>query len=399
MMLVGQQNDSYLSTLAVRQQRDIDMFTENLVGVYPGLSSCQTTCQIGSSSLPAPPVGINQYVMNISNYAGIDSLIVRIYINSSASPGCYPTPCILNPSTTASANSFRMSDGLVNPGEFGHQVVLWLPSTVTFSPSPPPLNTVSISTVRGRIFTLQYPFPKIGGNGGPGGTGLNIGPLLIRYETDMITYSIYNESNPNTYPRPTPGGWVFPTSTPLIFFIKVYNQGVSSVTLVSQSNFQLQQYGTPGNVLNFFLVAPMSTTLCTGTFQTIPNGDPYGESPYCGSGGSISGGNTFPTSTKTVVGYSISQAYVIPQPPQAGVCCSPPVYLLFSAATPRGSSAASISVNSKGPPVYYSYLNLAFEYNNGGGIYSYGVDLPFIVVCGGSNPTGSYGQTCAPSEV
>lgn len=409
MMLVGKQNDSYRSTMASMQQNDIDRFSENLVGTFPGIVACQPPSSWPTYCKTSPPPGINQYAMNISNYAGIDAHIVRIYINSSASPGCYPPSrplCILDPSPTPESYAFLTSSSLVNPGEFGHQVVFWLPSTITLPSAPPPVSTISIVTSRGRVFSFRYPFPpQIVGRGGTSvaGNGLNLGPLSIRYETDMITYAINNGSNPNTYPLPINnnpgGGWIFPQSTPVMFFIKIYNQGVNPVTLVSESNFQVVQFGNPGAVQPFFLVAPMDTGLCTGTFQKL---DPYNELPACGSDplfqASISGGNTAVSKTGTVQGYSISQPYVIPPLGPNGGCCGQPVYVLFSAVNAQSSKARSISVSSSNPPAFYTYLNLVFQYDDGGGTYTYGVDLPFIVFCAG---TGSYTNTanCPITEV
>lgn len=397
MLFIGQQNDSYRTAMLVRQQRDIDMFSEDLVAVYPGLSP------------EGAQGGVNQWVMNMSNYGGVDVHLARIYINSSASPGCYPG-CVLNPSATPTPNSFRVTDGVVNAGEFGHQVLLWLPTSITLNP---PTSTVAVATTRGRIFRFQYPFPlKAAGSGGSGGTGLNFGPLTIRVETDMITYSVYNGSQPNTYPRPIAnnpnGGWIFPfgSNTAIIFFIKIYSQGVSPVTLASESSFQAIQFGTPGNIQNFFLIAPMSTSLCTSTFLAL---NPYTELPYCSDFpptgiGSIPGGNTAPSKTGGVTAYSSQNPYIIPTPPQPGVCCSQPVWLLFSATKEGslGTTAQALSVSSSNPPVFYTYLNLVFQYDDGGGPYTYAVDLPFLTLCAGPATSqgsgGSYTASCPVTE-
>jgi hypothetical protein len=72
---------------------------------------------------------------------------------------------MLDAARTPVAYKFRMSDRFLNPGEFSHIVVFWLPSSIGLLPNPPtptPLNTIWIVTSRGRVFSFQWPFPPTG---------------------------------------------------------------------------------------------------------------------------------------------------------------------------------------------------------------------------------------------
>jgi len=153
MVYVSQQYDTYQQTVNVMSQNDIDRFSENLQVIYPGLA--------GPTSVSGCGGACNQYDMTISNL-GIGIEIARIYINSTGS-GCAPV-CILDPSLTAAAYTFKRADRFVNPGETVHSVLLWLPGSVALpNPNPPaPKSTIYIVTTRGRVFSFQWPFPPVG---------------------------------------------------------------------------------------------------------------------------------------------------------------------------------------------------------------------------------------------
>lgn len=190
MVFVGQQFDIYQKTVNQMSQEDIERFSENLVAVFPGLSGPNSTSGCGGQC--------TQYNMTISNLAGIDVQISRIYINSTGS-GCTPSPCILEMSNTPSSYRFRMADRYVNPAETNHAVLLWLPSTVTLpKPDPPsPVNRISIVTTRGRVFSFGWPFPPTGtALGGQSGAAVSTGVMRIAYQGD------YNSAvEDSTYPN------------------------------------------------------------------------------------------------------------------------------------------------------------------------------------------------------
>jgi hypothetical protein len=395
MILVTQQFDAYQSVANTMQQKDSDRFSENIVVndmtlctsalITQGYSACTT-----ASNSP-PDSNFNQYAINISNY-GIGVQIARIFINStqSTSSACYPAPCIFDPANSATANKFRMSDSFLNPDGSFHIVLFWLTNTVAL-PTGAAANMILLATTRGRLFALQWPLPILGPSlpgKGWGGTGINIGPLVITYETVLVTYS--TNQNP-TVPIPT-GSWTLPTGNQkkIIVFVKIANQANEPVTITKQSLLQIQQYGTTGasSLSVLWLVAPMDTNLCN-TFKQ----NPFNVDLFCGSGpsgrGAISGGNSYPGAGSLgngkVVAYSTSNAYIVPLSPEAKpgqmVCCGQPIYILFSASS-AGDSSADYVKGAAGD-VDYSYLEIIFQWDNGSGSYTYGVNLPFIVIYGG----------------
>jgi hypothetical protein len=381
MVLVGQQYHAYLLTNYQMRQNEIDRVSESLVPVYPGLDKTVSS-----------PSGTTQYVLTMSNYAGIATRIRRIYVSSSISPGCYPNPCVLDPSATAVPNSFRALDALVNGGEFGHQVTVWLSSANQLESGT---STVQVATSRGRVFSFVFPFPQnTKTTGGIGGTGLNIGPLVIMYQAVMITYSVGNSAV--DYQSPVDTGWVFPYTTNIMFFIKIANQGLNNVILSAQSSFQVNQFDSTGDPDTFWLAMPMDTDLCTSVFRT----NSFDPTTYCGPGGAYPDGNKVPGSMKA---YSSAQPYNFLPPLQPGVCCGPPIYVVFAAGgkSPGQSSSQQFRYNNKaGAAAYYTYLNLVFQYDDGTGVYTYALNLPFIVFCGAKNvPTGSYASNCPLSEI
>lgn len=185
MVFVSQQYDGYQTLVDKKSLIDISRFSENLVADYPGISEPTTTISCGGAT------ACYQYNMTLSNVGGLTNAgsinsgisggsgggigvqIARIYINSTqpqsqAANGCVapnPQPCLLDSASTPTAYKFRTADRFLNPGEFTHSVLFWLPSSIGLlpNPNPPtPLNTVWIVTTRGRVFSFQWPFPPTG---------------------------------------------------------------------------------------------------------------------------------------------------------------------------------------------------------------------------------------------
>lgn len=386
MVVLAQEYDAYQAAETRMEGKYVDRFTEKLVGTDPGLANTEPQ-----------PVGnvANQYSVLITNVAGIGSQIAAIYVNASslvrANP-CAPVPCILTPSTKPSAvvpNTFNVSQSYINPGEFSHRVQIWLPTTmVMLAGDPAGSYQFTIVTTRGGLFSFHYPFPPVGRGkgGGAGGTGIYIGPLVMYFEPNLISFT----NSTITQPRlPIPGGWTFPVGSPLIIFIKIYNEGLNPVYITADSQFQAQEYGSPSAFVNFYLVAPMTPTLCTtlGGDSEPKNG----QTLDCRS--TYNPGNTYPGNSPLGSGkvylYNFAKPYIIyPNSTNPGNCCGKPVYLLFAA----GYSPSGVySDTAQYFPSWYSgkagpiatYLNLGFEYDDGTGQgqYIWGVNLPFISGC------------------
>lgn len=384
-IVLTQQYDIYQSKASQNQAKYVDRLTEKLVGTDPGLD--------GPPAPLAGPPPVNQYAMRITNVAGIGSQIARIYINSSIpGRGCNPAPCVLNPSGAAIPNTFNSSQSFINPGEFDHQVVLWLPQSIQMLPNDPAgSHSFTIATTRGGLFTFHYPFPPIHGpGGGAGGTGIYLGPLVIIFGPTLISYT----SNPSPTVPPLPiggtnGKWLFPTQQYLIFYVKVYNEGTNKVNMTAQSVFQIQPFGAPSSLITFWIVAPMTSTLCT----TL-GGDTIPSSPALDCRSSYTGGNSAPPANGQIILYDFTNhPYTIyPNATQPGSCCGKPVYLLFAAQnTGSGiTNTAGQIPKGFGPPSspggIATFLNLAFRYDDGTGqgTYTWGVDLPFISGCADS---------------
>lgn len=406
MIVLSQQYDVYRATADYVEQKYIDRYSEKLVGSYPGFQG--------------PPGivngNINQYAMLVTNVGGIGSQIARVYITSNTSMvshGCSVT-CILDPSASIRANSFNTSQSYVIPGEFSHKLLLWLPQNIVMMPQDPSgSHSVSIVTSRGQVVTFHYPFPPTSGSGSgaAGGTGIFIGPLVIKYKAVMITYTTDKLIYP---PLPIGGGWQFPyvglggggNKNPIIFFVEVMNQGNNTVRMTSQSNLQVAKFGSPGSVQNYWIIAPMTWSLCVGTGTNGFSGDTIAtnyKTVDCRSSKDTQGtpliltgsphGNQYPQTgggSPTIFNYDFTSApYIIyPNASQAGVCCGKPVYLLFSAQSNGNAisnTAGSIPGSYEGPII--TFLNLGFQYDDGSGMYTWGVNLPFIGACAGNFTT------------
>jgi len=229
MVIVSQQNDAYQSMASKMSQKDIDRFTENLIADYPGL-----TLEPTNVSCTGVSGQCNVYDMTVSNVGGLSNAgnvggstgvsagaggggvgiqLARLYVNSTGSTGCSPPsgPCILNPdsawfSGTPTAYTFRDSDAFVNAGEFNHTVHFYLPTSIGPLPgagTATPKNTVWMVTARGRVFSMQWPFPPAGisQSGAATGTSINTGIMKIAYQG---TYDSKHEgagASGSTYPN------------------------------------------------------------------------------------------------------------------------------------------------------------------------------------------------------
>lgn len=197
MVFVSQQYDSYQGVVNQMSQIDINRFSENLGGnggntgaVYPGLT------YLGVSSSTSCGGHCQKYNLTVSNL-GIGTQIARVYINST-SDLCATTSggCILDP-VSSSANCantcFRISDRYVNPGEYSHGVLLWLAQQLPYNGYG--LNTISIATTRGRVFSFQWPFPPVG-QALPSGVSISTGVMKVAYNGGG-----FNSATDSTHPE------------------------------------------------------------------------------------------------------------------------------------------------------------------------------------------------------
>jgi len=193
MVFISQQYDSYQRTVETMNQRDVDAYSENLVVIYPGLVGPNVTTNDpsggGSCNRNTP---CNMYSILISNDAAIGTQISRIYINSSSS-GCVNL-CTFDPAPVPTPLTFLESSAFVNPSEFKHEVIFYLTTDLTFTlPTAYGLNSISIVTTRGRVFSTQYPFPP---------TGVSTisymvaGTMKIAYQPSLV--GGYNSANEGT---------------------------------------------------------------------------------------------------------------------------------------------------------------------------------------------------------
>jgi len=84
MVIVGQQNDAYQSTVNRLEQKNIDMYSENLLGAFPGLyNGTQSNGYQLSQVSPCGGAGstCDVYTVLVNNF-GIGTQIARIYINT-----------------------------------------------------------------------------------------------------------------------------------------------------------------------------------------------------------------------------------------------------------------------------------------------------------------------------
>jgi hypothetical protein len=404
MILVNEEYDSYQGTVDTVKQADLDSFSENLRVVRPGLvKSSSTDC--GGGNCTSYTLMITSLVTNASSNLGVQ--IDRIYVNSTYHPGCVD-PCILSPSTSPAPLTFQASQRYVNPGEPLHRVTLWLPDSITLPSNDYGLNTITLTTTRGRQFSFNWPLPPpglgAGVAGGEGGTGLYIGPLVITFQKDLITYS--TQVNQTALPiGGTNGGWILHTP-PLIIYVKIQTDvgTPSDVYLTSQSVIELAKFDSPGEIYSWFIVAPISITYC-GLFHdqdpTIICDSSYGyyKDTAAGNNGSpYKEGPSNPVGLKAYVdktpagepcipynSFICPNRYKIPKPTTQQLLAQErgnAVIVAFAAASAGGDSPQTGAGGYQGTFVT-SYLGLTYVYNDqsGKGDYTYAVTLPFMAMC------------------
>jgi len=424
MVVVSQQYDSYQLTVNRMQQRDIDRFSENLEGTFPGISTAKEN-PVTSANCPGGQC--KNYTMFISNL-GIGARIARIYINST--DGACVNTCIFDPSDSATAipYMFKASNNYLNSGEFFHTVAFWVPGD-TFLPieqDNPGTNTVWIVTTRGRVFSFLAPFPATQQNpsvGAAGGTGLYIGPLVYTFQRGLLSYTNSTMTIPVMPIGGTNGYWILPTGT-LVIYVKVQTDvGVKhDVYLTPQSVFEIARFDSPGVVNYFFAIAPPTLTICNQIKTRDPAGDivcdpSYGYNDSVGNTGNPANivpylpcgisptefyttvSSTYPgpgqPSCQPFRGTNPGPRYRIPAPNQAQQDANlrgTPVLVAFASLAPggtnQGDNPQSIQPAWAGNSVT-SFLGMTYVWDEGdvrtpetGELsYVYGVTLPFVAMC------------------
>ena len=368
MIVITQQYDAYEQIAAKMNQADIQRFSEGLVFNYPGI------IWPGKSVSCAGATGCYQYTLNITNAANIGTQVARIYINSTLT-GC-TSACILDPASSPTASRFRSADRYINPSETYHLVFFWLPSGKAISNQV--LNTISVVTTRGRVFTLQFPLPAAGPSAPPASGGATLGCLAIQVDPLLVTYTSPFRTQP---PIPIPG-WHLPYNTYLILYVKVSNICSSPVKLLDRSGFTARRYtgAGAGSMQGFYLASLMSLNYCNLYF---PN-------TFCVSTAS---GNSFPLGGGTIQPYNSTKTsypgdtcpttdpcYVIPASLSRGTQ-SLPMYILFSATAIGGNQANKFTTSSEN--LYIGFLAMYWQCTTSADSscaqnYTFGVTLPFI---------------------
>jgi hypothetical protein len=373
MILISQQYDAYEQIAAKLYQADVQRFSENLAFNYPGITVPGT---------PVPCVGFTgclQYTLNITNAANIGTQIARMYINSTLT-GCVPA-CILDPASSPTSSRFRSADRYVNPAETYHLVVFWLPNNKAISDEV--LNTISVVTTRGNVFSLEFPIPAIGPSTAPTSGNQILGCLGIKVDPFLVTYTSPSRTQPQV---PVPA-WQFPYNTYLAFFIEISNVCSAPIKLLDRSGFTAIRYtgAGSGTMKAYYISSPMPSDFCSVNFPNtycIPTQPGQGNTAPSSNGNIIAYNSTqksYPGDTCPTSGSSIDPCYVIPAALSKGTP-GLPVYVVFSA---TGSGKNAANKFSSGQNLYVGFLAIYWQcVTNADSTcapnYTFGITLPFI---------------------
>jgi hypothetical protein len=254
------QYDSYNTIINTMGQRDQQATAENLVPVNPG-----------ATDFDIPTQSFNITVNNL----GIAVSIARIYIiniNPTGSSQCSSSPCVVDP--MPAAMNFRNSN--VPEGVIDHKIKV----TGLLINDGSGYKVVMTST-RGRLFTLFYPWPAT-----PPPTGqlfqTNIGPLTVFFDFKSFNFTMGSQEESQT-------AWVSPTNTAMVFWLKVTNAATDStirLRVFSSLLFFPYSAGGLGAATPFYIVSPNTLNPnnlqayndAGGPFYDLPPADPSGPS-------------------------------------------------------------------------------------------------------------------------
>ena len=221
------------------------------------------------------------------NNLGIAVSIARVYIvniSPTNSPQCSLGPCTVDPPNLSNSNvpegviehKIKVTGIRIDDGS-GYKVVM--------------------TSTRGRLFTLFYPWPAT-----PPPTGqlfqTNIGPLTVFFDFKSFNFTWGSQTDSQT-------AWVTDTNTEMVFWLKVTNGATdSSIRLRVHSTLLFYPYsaGGLGSATPFFIVSPLtdnpnniqSYNDIGGPFYDLPPADPSGPSTPVSVrfGASTQGGST-----------------------------------------------------------------------------------------------------------
>jgi len=255
------QYDAYNNVVNSMTQRDTQAAGENLVPTNPG-----------AVDFDIPAQSFNITVNNL----GVAVSIARIYIinvSPTSSNQCTSSPCIVDP-LPASVN-FR--NGNVQEGEINHKI-----KVTGILVNDGSGYKVILASTRGRLFSFYYPWPVSAPNNGQGVFQTNIGPLTIFFDFKSFNFTQGSQTT-------SQGAWVSPTSTAMVFWIKITNSATDSTVklrVFSSLLFQPYDAGGLGAATPFYIVSP--NTVNPNNIQayddvnnpyTLPAADPNGPSP------------------------------------------------------------------------------------------------------------------------
>src|SRR3972149_4166193 len=224
------QYDSYNGIITTMAQRDQQATAENLVPINPGATDLTGSC---------PSCSFNITVNNL----GIAVSTARVYIvniSPTNSPQCSLGPCTVDPPNLSNSNvpegviehKIKVTGIRIDDGS-GYKVVM--------------------TSTRGRLFTLFYPWPAT-----PPPTGqlfqTNIGPLTVFFDFKSFNFTWGSQTDSQT-------AWFTDTNTEMVFWLKVTNGATdSSIRLRVHSTLLFYPYsaGGLGSATPFFIVSPLT---------------------------------------------------------------------------------------------------------------------------------------------
>ncbi len=298
------QYDNYNSTLRSMNQNDQLAISENLVPTNPGAQNFTST----SFNIP------------VNNLGGTTVSIARIYItNVSPIGGAQGTHCTSSDPNSQGSCIIDTGSGTQNcagngncyftNGNVAAGVINQLIHVKGLTLTDGSGYKVILSSTRGRLFSFFYPWPIAASNGNSGGTFVsNIGPLSIYFDYTSFNFTQGAQTTSQS-------AFCVPSSnTQIVFWVKIANNGVSSVTLKDTTVMQLEAYGVSGfgqfitiwlvnqTTVNPSNVIPYSNAQPTVLQPSPPNGAPTFTLIKFGSTAQDGGAGTAPSFKSSVDG-------------------------------------------------------------------------------------------------